>query len=44
MAKNIVIVVDDKNVSKVINMHLTDGAYPKWGIVDIQVKRIQKEE
>jgi len=43
MAKNIIIKVADKNVSKVIDK-ITDGAYPKWGIVDIQVKRIQKEE
>ena len=43
MAKNIVIVVDDKNVSKVIDMHLTDGAYLKWGILDIQVKTLEEE-
>ena len=43
MAKNIVIVVDDKNVSKVINK-ITNGAYPKWDIIDIQVKTLEEEE
>ena len=43
MAKNIVIKVANKNVSKVMDK-ITDGAYPKWDIMDIQVKRIQEKE
>lgn len=44
MAKNIIIKVADKNVSKVMDMHLTNGAYPKWGILDIQVETLEEEE
>ena len=43
MAKNIIIKVADKNVSKVMDMHLTNEAYPKWGILDIQVKTLEEE-